>query len=57
MHRYQSMCALFEAEPEAKRYFDELPDYVQDQINTRANSVNSFENLRHYADNLLRGDG
>lgn len=57
MHRYQSMGALFEAEPEAKRYFDELPDYVQDQINTRANSVNSFENLRDYADNLLRGDG
>ncbi len=57
MHQYQSMCALFEAEPEAKRYFDELPDYVQGQISTRANGVNSFESLWHYADNLLRGDG
>ena len=41
---------------EAKRYFDSLPDYVRDQISSRADSVNTFAGLRDYADNLLRGD-
>lgn len=57
MHKYQSMYELFKTEPEAKQYFNKLPDYVRDQISTRADGVNSFESLRHYADNLLRGDG
>ncbi len=57
MHEYPNMYALFKTEPKAKQYFDELPDYIQSQISTRADGVNSFESLRHYADNLLRGDG
>ena len=53
---YSSMYALFEQDAEAKRYFDSLPDYVRDQISSRADSVNTFAGLRDYADNLLRGD-
>ncbi|MPM54879.1 hypothetical protein SDC9_101662 [bioreactor metagenome] len=55
--KYPDMYALFDREPEAKRYFDGLPDYVRDQISTRAGGVNSFESLRDYAENLCRGDG
>ena len=56
MKKYPDMYELFKSEAQAKQYFDKLPDYVRDQISTRAGGVNSFESLRDYAENLLRGD-
>ena len=56
MRKYPDMYELLKSEPEAKQYYDKLPDYVRDQISTRAGGVNSFESLRDYAENLLRGD-
>lgn len=56
MEKYRDMHALLSSSSQAKQYFDSLPDYVRDQISTRAGSVNTFENLRDYAENLLRGD-
>ncbi|WRS28307.1 hypothetical protein U6B65_04020 [Oscillospiraceae bacterium MB08-C2-2] len=56
MKHYPDMNQLFAQEPEAKQFFDKLPENVREQISTRADGVNSFESLRHYADNLLRGD-
>lgn len=57
MKTYPDLFALLKSEPEAKRYYDALPDYVRDQISTRASGVNSFASLRDYAQNLTRGDG
>ena len=57
MRKYPNMYELFKSDPQAKQYFDKLPDYVRDQIGTRAGGVNSFESLKDYAENLLRGDG
>ncbi len=54
--KYSSLYALFEEDAEARRYFDELPDYVRDHIKSRADNVNSIDSLRDYAENLLRGD-
>jgi hypothetical protein len=56
MDKFHSMYALFKQDREAKKYFDSLPDYVREQISTRADNVNSFASLRDYAENLLRGD-
>ena len=56
MRHYSDLNALLSGEPEAKRYFDTLPDYAKEQIGTRAGSVNSFASLKDYAQNLLRGD-
>lgn len=53
---YPDMHALLNQDPEARHYFDGLPDYVRDQISTRAGNVKSFESLRNYAENLLRMD-
>ena len=47
MEKYRDMHALLSSSSQAKQYFDSLPDYVR---------VNTFENLRDYAENLLRGD-
>ena len=55
MH-YSDLNTLLHSEPEAKRYFDTLPDYAREQIQTRSGSVNSFDSLRDYAENILRGD-
>jgi len=55
MH-YPDLDALLRSEPEARSYFDTLPDYAREQISTRADSVNSFASLKNYAQNLLRGD-
>lgn len=56
MRKYPDVYALIHEDPQAKQYFDSLPDYVQNQIGTRAGNVNSFASLRDYAENLLRGD-
>ncbi len=54
--KYPDLNALLQSEPQAKAYFDKLPDYVQSQIYTRSGNVNSFDSLRDYAENLTRGD-
>ncbi len=56
MQKYYDMYELFKNDTSAKQYFDKLPAYVREQISTRANGVNSFESLKDYAENLLRGD-
>lgn len=56
MQHYPNLDALLSSEPEARHYFDTLPDYARDQIRTRADGVNSFASLKDYAQNLLRGD-
>ena len=53
---YPDLNTLLHSEPEAKHYFDTLPDYAREQIQTRSGIVNSFDSLRDYAENILRGD-
>ena len=55
MH-YSDLNTLLHSEPEAKHYFDTLPGYAREQIQTRSGSVNSFDSLKDYAENILRGD-
>lgn len=54
--KYKNMYELMKGDPRAHAYFEKLPDYVREQIGTRADSVNSFSGLKDYAENLLRGD-
>lgn len=55
MH-YSDLNALLRSELETKRYFDTLPDYAMEQIQTRSGGVNSFDSLKDYAENILRGN-
>ena len=54
--QYKDLYALLRGEPEARRYFDSLPSYAREQIQTRPDGVNSLASLKDYADNLLRGE-
>ena len=53
---YRDMYALFRREPEAKRFFDALPDYVQDQLRIRPNGIKNREGLKDYAHRCLHGE-
>ena len=53
---YPNLDALLQGEPEAKQFFEHLPDYVREQICTRPQGVNSLASLKDYAENLTRGD-
>ena len=54
---YPDLNALLREEPEARQYYNQLPDYVRDQIAQRPGGVNSLASLQDYAENLTRGDG
>ena len=54
--KHNNLNELINADPQAREYFFELPQYVRDKIGTRADSVNTYSGLRDYAENLLRGD-
>ena len=54
--KYQDLYALLADEPGAKKFYNSLPDYVRDQISSRPTGVNTLEDLRGYAENLLRRD-
>ena len=56
MEKYPDMYALLSRNQQAKQYFDALPDYVREHISTRSGNVQTFESLRDFAENLLRGD-
>ena len=54
--KYDGLTSLLNSEQDANKYYRSLPDYVKQQIDSRADSVNSFESLRDYAENLTRGE-
>ncbi len=54
--KYENLTSLLNSEQDANSYYRSLPDYVKEQIDSRADSVNSFESLRDYAENLTRGE-
>ena len=54
--KYNDLYSLLQQDSNAMAYYSELPYYVKQAMGYRADSVNSFESLRHYAENLTRGD-
>lgn len=55
--KYASLNRLLAENAEARAFYSRLPGYVKEQINSRADSINSIESLTDYADNLTRGEG
>jgi len=47
--------SLIEQNEQARQYFNQLPDHVQEQISSRSDEVTSFERLQGLASNLLDG--
>lgn len=54
--KYSDLFSLIDSNAQAHQYFSSLPDYVQEEMDKRAQNINSFESLCDYADNLTRGD-
>ena len=53
--KYINLNTMLQQDKISRDYFFSLPNYVQDQINTRGSNVNSLSSLQDYAENLLRG--
>lgn len=53
---YQNLSELCARDRRARQYFEQLPDYVQQQIRSQESNIHSFESLKDYAENLLCGD-
>ena len=54
--KYSDLYALLADDLSARDYFNQLPDYVCDQMEERASGINSLESMQHYADKLTNGD-
>ena len=54
--KYPDLYALLANMPDAAQYFNSLPGYVKDQIQTRPQGINTLEDLNSYAEKLLSGD-
>ena len=51
--RFYDLFDLLEEDSEAEEFYQELPEYVREFIEDRADSVRSLEDLRQCADNFL----
>jgi len=54
--KYNNLYEVLEQEKKANEYYFSLPEYVRSSISQRADNVNSFDSLKDYAENLLRGN-
>ena len=55
--KINNLISLLSSNEGARKFFDELPDYVREHIQSRGDNVKSFDELQDYAENLLRGEG
>jgi len=52
----QGLGGLLGTSPSARQYFNSLPQYVQEMILQRRESIKSEDELHNYADNITQGD-
>ena len=56
LKKYNDLYNLIQDDENAYNYFNNLPEYVKSTMTDRADSINSFESLRRYAENVTQGD-
>lgn len=52
--KYTDLNAMLHSDTEARQYFSSLPEYLQDHISSRAESINTLSHLRAYGHKLPR---
>lgn len=57
MKKYDGLGDMLKSDPAIFDYYTGLPDYVRSMIARRSQNVCTEDELRNYADNLMRGDG
>lgn len=56
MLRYPTLEALLRSDPEARRYYDELPDHVREKISDHPSGINSLDSLKSRIEDLSGGE-
>ena len=57
MLKYPTLEALLQNDPEARRYYDELPDHVRVRVSEHPSGIKSFDSLKGFIQNLDNGNG
>lgn len=55
--RYPDLEALLRSDPEARRYYDELPDHVREKICERPAGIRSLDSLKGLIEDINSGSG
>jgi|GEM_PF-2001806 len=55
-NQYGDLYSLIEQDGQASKYYDLLPDNVQEEIIQQASGVTSFASLFHYGSNLTNSN-
>jgi hypothetical protein len=55
--KYVDLFDLLDKEPQAKTYFNKLPENVKQQIQGQSKNIDSFDSLRNYAETQNRSNG
>ena len=50
-----SLTTLMESDSKACDYYNSLPEHIKEKIKKNGENIDSFESLKNYAQNLLRG--
>ncbi|MBR2471775.1 MAG: hypothetical protein IKL42_06980 [Clostridia bacterium] len=50
-----SLTTLMESDSKACDYYNSLPEHIKEKIKSDGENIDSFESLKNYAQNLLRG--
>lgn len=55
--RYPDLEALLRSDPEARRYYDELPDHVRERICEHPAGIRSLDSLKSFIEDINSGNG
>ncbi len=56
MEQYENVRQLLAKNPYAKKYYDTLPDYVQEGVQERSSQLRTFEQMCAFISNFTQGD-
>lgn len=56
MKQYQNLGEMLTTNPKIFEYYTSLPEYIRGMIGHRSENIHTEDQLRGYADKLLRGD-
>ena len=56
MKQYQNLGEMLTTDPKIFEYYTSLPEYIRGMIGHRSENIHTEDQLRGYADTLLRGD-
>jgi len=55
MPEYADLQAMIFQDGNARQYYNELPEYIRDELSSRGDDLTTFDSLKRHAETLLEG--